>query len=143
MAAYALARLGKLTGESKYIAAAEGTLTAAAGLMQQAPAAMGQMLLALDFQLGPTFEMVLAGDTEFELVAKSVKELRRQFIPNKVLASANVKSADQSPLLAALTAGKSSAAGEPTLYVCEGFTCQEPAKGAAAVTAEIQRLAAR
>ena len=143
VAAYALARLGKLTGESKYIAAAEGTLTAAAGLMQQAPAAMGQMLLALDFQLGPTFEMVLAGDTGFELVAKSVKELRRQFIPNKVLASANAKTANQSPLLAALTAGKASAAGEPTLYVCEGFTCQEPAKGAAAVTAEIERLAAR
>jgi uncharacterized protein len=142
MAAFALARLGKFTGEQKYIAAAEGTLTAAAGLMQQAPAAMGQMLLALDFQLGPTFELVLAGDAELELVAKSLKELRRQFIPNKVLVSANAKSADQSPLLQDLTAGKSSAAGEPTLYVCEGFTCQEPAKGAVAVADEIKRLMA-
>jgi len=141
--AFALARLGKFTGDQKYIAAAEGTLTAAAGLMQQAPAAMGQMLLALDFQLGPTFELVLAGDAEFELVAKSLKELRRQFIPNKVLVGANAKSADQSPLLQDHLNGKSSAAGEPTLYVCEGFTCQEPAKGAAAVAEEITRLAAR
>lgn len=143
MTAFALARLGKFTGEQKYIAAAEGTLTAAAGLMQQAPAAMGQMLLALDFQLGPTFELVLAGDAEFELVAKSLKELRRQFIPNKVLVGANAKSADQPPLLQDLTTGKASAAGEPILYVCEGFTCQEPAKGAAAVAEEITRLAAR
>ncbi len=143
MTAFALARLGKFTGDQKYIAAAAGTLTAAAGLMQQAPAAMGQMLLALDFQLGPTFELVLAGDNDFELVAKSLKEIRRQFIPNKVLVGANAKSADQSPLLQDLNAGKSSAAGEPTLYVCEGFTCQEPAKGAAAVADEIKRLAAR
>jgi uncharacterized protein YyaL (SSP411 family) len=101
------------------------------------------MLLALDFQLGPTFELVLAGDTDFELVAKSLKELRRQFIPNKVLVIANGKSADQSPLLQDHLDGKSSAAGEPILYVCEGFTCQEPAKGAAAVTEEIKRLASR
>ncbi|MBL9165034.1 MAG: thioredoxin domain-containing protein [Planctomycetaceae bacterium] len=143
MGAFALARLGKFTGEQKYIAAADSTLTAAAGLMQQAAAAMGQMLLALDFQLGPTFELVLAGDTEFELVAKPLKELRRQFIPNKVLVGANAKSAHQSPLLKDVTAGKTSAAGEPTLYVCEGFTCQEPAKGAAAVAEEIKRLAVR
>ena len=143
MAAFALARLGKFTGEQKYVAAAESTLTAAAGLMQQAPAAMGQMLLALDFQLGPTFELVIAGDTDFELVAKSLKELRRQFIPNKVLAVAHAKAATPAPLLKGLTAGKTSPAGEPTLYVCEGFTCQEPAKGAAAVAAEIERLAAR
>jgi uncharacterized protein len=143
MTAFALARLGKFTGEQKYIAAAEGTLTAAAGLMQQAPAAMGQMILALDFQLGPTFELVLAGDAEFELVAKSLKELRRQFIPNKVLVGANAKSADQSPLLQDHLNGKTSAAGEPILYVCEGFTCQEPAKGAAAVAEEIKRLTTR
>jgi uncharacterized protein YyaL (SSP411 family) len=111
--------------------------------MQQAPAAMGQMLLALDFQLGPTFELVLAGDTESELVSKSLQELRRQFIPNKVLVGANARSAEQSLLLRDLMASKTSADGEPTLYVCEGFTCQEPAKGAAAAAEEIKRLAAR
>jgi uncharacterized protein len=142
MAAFALARFGKFTGDQKYTAAAEGTLTAAAGLMQQAPAAMGQMLLALDLQLGPTFELVLAGDPQFELVAKAITQLRRQFIPNKVLVGASGKSAAE-PLLQDLLAGKASAAGEPTLYVCEGFTCREPAKGVTAVAAEIERLATR
>ncbi|MBA3651827.1 MAG: thioredoxin domain-containing protein, partial [Chthoniobacterales bacterium] len=56
LAATALARLGKLTGDRKYGEAAERTLKAAAGLLLQAPTAMGQMLLALDFQLGPTQE---------------------------------------------------------------------------------------
>jgi uncharacterized protein len=141
MAAYALARLGKFTGDRKYVAAAEGTLTAAAGLMQQAPAAMGQMLLALDFQLGPTFELVLAGDQQEEAVANASKQVRAPFIPNKVLVAASRSAADH-PLLKELLAGKADA-GEPTLYVCEGFACQEPAKGAAAIAAAIERLAAR
>ncbi|MEM9657405.1 MAG: hypothetical protein AAF961_03505, partial [Planctomycetota bacterium] len=43
--------------------------------------------------------------------------------------------------LADLFAGKSSADGEPRLYVCENFTCQAPAAGRPAIVAEIARLA--
>ena len=139
--AYALARLGKLTGDQKYVAAAEGTLTAAAGLMQQAPAAMGQMLLALDFQLGPTFELVLAGDPTSAAVAKSLAEIRRQFLPNKVLAGASPKG--DAKILEPLLGGKPSTGAEPTLYLCEGFACQAPAAGAAAITQQLAKLNAR
>ena len=122
--AYALVRLGKLTGDQKYIAAAEGTLDAAAGLMQQAPTAMGQMLLALDLQLGPTYELVLAGDPIRATVTKSLAEVRRQFLPNKVLAGADGKG--DARILEPLLSGKPSAGDEPTLYLCEGFACQAP-----------------
>ena len=46
LAATALVRLGKLTGRSAYLAAAEGTFQAATAVMQQSPTAAGQMLLA-------------------------------------------------------------------------------------------------
>ena len=62
MAAMALLRLGKLTGRDDFLAAAERTLDAASAWMRQAPTATGQMLLALDFYLGPTPEIVLVGD---------------------------------------------------------------------------------
>ncbi len=61
MAATALLRLGKLTGRADYLDAAAGTLQAAAGLMAQFPSAAGQMLMALDMQLGPTHEIVVVG----------------------------------------------------------------------------------
>ena len=51
MAATALLRLGKLTANHQYLQAAEGTLQAAATVLLQAPAAAGQMLIALDFWL--------------------------------------------------------------------------------------------
>jgi len=64
LAATALARLGKLTGKASYADAAKGAMEAAVGMMKQAPTAMGQMLLAVDFQLGPTYELVFAGGAD-------------------------------------------------------------------------------
>jgi uncharacterized protein YyaL (SSP411 family) len=137
LAATALVRLGKLTGMSKYAEAGERTLQAAAGLLQQAPTAMGQMLLALDFYLGPTYEIVLTGDARTDDTRKAVREVHRRFVPNKVLAAALADSQAKPPaLLKDLLAGKAPS-GTPVLYVCEGFTCQEPAEGATAISAKL------
>jgi uncharacterized protein len=141
LAATALIRFGKLTGDRKYLDAADGALQAAAGMMQQAPTAMGQMLLALDYYIGPTYEMVLAGDPASSVTQGALRELRRRYLPNKVLAAAlgsNRPPAILEELLSGRTAGS-----EPTLYVCEGFTCQEPAMGAAAIEARLNQLMRR
>ncbi len=138
MAAMALVRLAKLSGEKKYHEAAERAIAAAASLLKQAPTAMGQTLLALDFQLGPTYELVVAGDLAAAEVRASLIDLRRRFLPSKVLAAA---APDAPPLLVPLLVGKSSDAPTPTLYVCEGFTCQRPAKGPAEIAAKLDELA--
>ena len=64
LAATALLRLGKLLGRSDYLDAAATTLAAAVPIMERAPMAAGQMLLALDRYLGPSHELVLVGDCE-------------------------------------------------------------------------------
>ena len=76
--ANALLRLGKLTGRGDYIPAAETTLTAFSTYMQRVPTATGQMLLALDFYLGPTFEIVVLGDARSETTHKVLADLRRR-----------------------------------------------------------------
>ncbi len=128
MAATALVRLGKLTGKQTYLDAAEKTMLGASDLMQRAPSAAAQMLLAVDLYLGPTYEMVLAGDPEAKDTKATLADLRRRFLPNKVLAFAAENSAAPEPL-ADLLRGKSMLGGATTLYVCEGFTCQAPAQG--------------
>jgi len=62
-------------------------------------------------------------------------------LPNKVLAGV-VGPAGEKPsaLLRDLLAGKAAVGGEPTLYVCEGFTCQAPAVGRAAISAALDGL---
>jgi uncharacterized protein YyaL (SSP411 family) len=49
--------------------------------------------------------------------------------------------APRSPVLEPLFAGRTAAGNQPTLYVCENFTCQAPASGAKNITAAIERLA--
>jgi uncharacterized protein YyaL (SSP411 family) len=140
MAATCLLRLAKLTGRSDFFTAAESCLRLAQGLMEQHPTAAGQMLLALDFYLGPTPEIVIVGDPNEANTAAVLDELRARFIPNKVVAcSANPSSA--LPHLAAMFEGKRPSGESPTLFVCENFTCQAPVSGREGTIAAIQQLA--
>jgi uncharacterized protein YyaL (SSP411 family) len=101
---------------------------------------MGQMLLALNFQLGPTYEIVLTGDSRGDGTRAALRDLYRRYLPNKVLAAAFVdKKASPPSLLNDLLAGKAPT-HEPVLYICEGFACQEPAQGAAAISNALDKL---
>ncbi|MDZ4818586.1 MAG: thioredoxin domain-containing protein [Planctomycetota bacterium] len=150
MAATALLRLGKLTGRTEYLTAAEGAIRAAATLMQRYPSAAGQMLLALDMYLGPTFELVLLADRSEKSTQTILAELHRRFIPNKVVAlrdgtqvipASGIR--DEGPPampLDPLFAGRAQQNGQPTLYLCQDFACQEPVLGEQAILAVWERL---
>jgi uncharacterized protein len=142
MAAMLLMRLGKLTGNQKYLDAAEWTIAQAVSLIERAPMATGQMLLAADFHLGPTPAMVLAGGSDSALNDSVLANLRQRFLPNKALAMPESADGTSVPLpLAPLLQGKVAIGDQPTLYICEGFTCREPAIGPAAISAALDRLA--
>ncbi len=139
MAATVLVRLAKLTGKQSYLDAAEGAMRQTVSLMQRAPSATSQMLLAVDLHLGPTYEMVLAGDLQEKATTDILADLLRRFLPNKVLAFA-AKGAKPSAALADLLQGKSMLGSTPTLFVCEGFTCQAPAQGEEEITHTLDEL---
>lgn len=135
LAATMLVRLGKLCGRSDYLEAARTTLASFTSLMERHPTAAGQMLIALDFLLGPTPELVLVGGDE--QTAGVLSALYRRYLPNRVLARR--PAAQQTAALDELFAGKTSSADEPALYVCENFACQEPAIGKEAVLAALEK----
>ncbi|HVU86132.1 MAG TPA: thioredoxin domain-containing protein [Pirellulales bacterium] len=143
MAVTALLRLGKLTGRTDYLEAADKTLRLFADLMQKHPMATAQMLIAFDFAQGPTPELVLIGDSRSAAVSNVLADLRRRFWPAKVVAARPTE--HQGAVLAPLFEGKGMAGagqengGEPVLYVCENFACREPIADAAAITAEFDR----
>jgi uncharacterized protein YyaL (SSP411 family) len=132
LAATALLRLGKLTGRGDYHDAAAATLAAAVPIMQRAPMAAGQMLLALDRYLGPSHELVLVGDLT------ALPAIHQRYLPRCVLAFRG--ESVRSPQLGELFAGKKSPDGRPVLYVCENFSCQEPAVGLEAIRAALDKL---
>jgi uncharacterized protein YyaL (SSP411 family) len=143
LAATALLRLGKLLGRGDYFEAAEETLAAAVPIMERAPMAAGQMLLALDRYLGPGQEFVLVGDFSREDTKVALAAVHRRYLPRSVVAARDSKPiADsvRSPPLDELFAGKTSRDGQPVLYICQNFTCQEPAVGLAEIDSALDRI---
>jgi len=132
MAATALVRLGKVTGRADFLSAADGTMRGAARLMHESPSAVGQTFLAFDMVVGPTPEIVILGDPNSADTAAVLADLRHRYLPNKVVACrAGTETASNSPL-SELFAGRKAIGPEPTVFICENFTCQAPVTGKAA-----------
>jgi len=145
MAATALIRLGKLSGRSEYLEAAGRTLTVALPVIERLPTASGQMLIALDMWLGPMRELVLIGGND-EAENQTLRALLQNgFRPYCALASrpARPDSAGvigESAWLESLFAGRTAIGGQPTLYICQNFTCQAPITGLAQIESAIAKL---
>ncbi len=119
VAAQALARLGWLTGETRYLDAAESTIRAGWASLVRAPEAHASLLMALDEHLDPVEIVVVrgdAGDLESWRAA-----LAHEYAPRRM---AIAIPADVEGLPAAL-AGKHPR-GVTVAYVCKGPQCSEP-----------------
>jgi hypothetical protein len=145
LAAHALLRLGRLIGRSEYLDAAEKVLAAGVPIMQQAPMAAGQLLLALDLYLGPASELVLVGDMAHAEMKQAIAAVHCRHLPRSVFAVRDTGSSDptgsQSRHLDEIFAGKESPNGQPVLYVCENFACGAPATGLAEIEGKLEELA--
>jgi hypothetical protein len=136
MAATALLRLGVLAGRPDFTAAAVRTLTTFAGGMRDSPAAFGQMLVAVDFHLGPATEVAIVGSSE--AAGSVIEAARTRFLPNAILAyhdPALGAPPDHVPLLKDRPSH-----GDVAVYVCENMTCKAPLVGTSAAIAAIESL---
>ncbi|HVS37115.1 MAG TPA: hypothetical protein VMS17_16255, partial [Gemmataceae bacterium] len=138
-AATALLRLSKLTGRAELRDKAEATLRLYAGLMKEHPSATGQMLIALDFDLGPVDEYAVVGDASAEDTRGILRAIRRRFDPHRVVAQRPATGEVRDDLLPLLA--EKARRGPATLYICRDFACQSPLEGAEAVEAALERTA--
>jgi len=131
----ALLKLGRMAENKRFTALGQRTLETFAGpmdqSMDQSPTALTAMLLALDFQLGPTQEIVIAGSEAPEEAEGLVREVRRHFLPNAVLMvhpfGPTGKAIEAvSPFIAHLGPVQ----GQAAAYVCENYTCRRPVTAA-------------
>jgi uncharacterized protein YyaL (SSP411 family) len=149
MAATALIRLGKLTGNAPFLESAGRTLAVAQSVMERTPTGAGQMLLALDLWRGPLQELVLIGGGSEHENAELVAAVQKTFLPNSVFAYRPATSAvkgkkssggGRSPQLEPLFQGRAPIEELPALYICESFACQAPIAGADKIRAELTKL---
>lgn len=113
-----LVRLSRITSDAIYENAANDLLRTSADDVSLIPSASAHLMSGLDFLLGPSFEIVLAG--------ADVRPLQRavfaSFVPNKVVlhSGANVAA------IAPFTKAQRAIGGKPTAYVCTNHLCRLP-----------------
>jgi uncharacterized protein YyaL (SSP411 family) len=122
-----LIRLARITGNSAYDDRAAEIARAFSGTIVQSPSAHTQLLVALDFAIGPSFEVVVAGEPGRADTRAMLKTLRTQFVPNKVVLL-RPAGADTPPIvqLAPFTEYQTAVEGKATAYVCRNYACDAP-----------------
>ncbi len=133
-----LLRLARMTGDTTLEERAVETLRAFAGELRKAASAHTQMLAAADFALGPSFEIVVAGDPRSADTQAALTALHRVFAPNKVvLLRPEGDGAEALSELAPYTAEQGARDGRTTIYLCRNFACEASTHDVARVVAAI------
>ena len=124
LAALGLLRLGALTGETKYVEAAEKTINLLGSIASEHPTAFGHLLGAIDFSLSGMTEVVVTGNRP-----DLVQAVQSMWRPNLVLAWGEER---QGPLW--------EGRDENLAYVCHNFACQAPTDSPEELLTQLQNL---
>ena len=134
IAAFALQRLGHLLGDSRYLAAAEKTLRAAAPVLEKYPQAHMSLLIALEELLNPPETIILRG--EAAAIETWRRDLARLYAPRRVVLAVPTSASNLPPAL-----GDKPARGEAVAYVCKGSVCSAPLESFSALAAHLRQAA--
>jgi len=122
-----LLRLSSITGDADLEEKAAQIGRTFSQRVKSAPAAYTQLMVALDFAIGPSYELIISGDSKADDTKVMLKALRQQFVPNKVvvLHPTEQDSPDIDMLLEFLK-DYPSIDGKATAYVCLDYACKLP-----------------
>lgn len=127
-----LLRLGRITAQAELETKASEIGRAFSGQVNSRPSVYSQLMMAVDFAVGPTYEIVIAGKTGAADTAAMLKTIRSAFVPNKVVLFRPSEEAGPAiTRLAEFTRYQTSRQGKATAYVCLNYSCKEPTTDAA------------
>jgi hypothetical protein len=127
VAALNLLRLGRMTGRVDWERKADRMVRVFSSAVSDTPVAYAQFLNFLDFFLGPSQEVVIAGDPGQEESRVFRALIQKRFQPGKILLFRSQD--DQGEKLSALcpfVAGMRPLDGRTAVYICEGYSCKPP-----------------
>jgi len=128
IAALDLLRMGRLTLNREWEKKAERLFKTFGQELSSGPSAYAQSLTALDFAIGPSREIVLAGQKDDAQTQAMLESLYSQFIPNKVVIFRPASDEEASDIISLIPFVKEQRALEDktTAYVCKNYNCEFP-----------------
>jgi hypothetical protein len=122
-----LLRLGRLSGDPDLEEKAVQIGRSFSDTVRAYPAGYSQLLVAVDFALGPAYEIVIAGDSRADDTKSMLKAVRSQFMPNAVVLFR--PSEQKTPAIDRISdfaKAYGSPDGKARAYVCKDRNCQLP-----------------
>jgi uncharacterized protein YyaL (SSP411 family) len=122
-----LLRLAKITGNPNLAQLAERMISVFAYSMKRNPISHTQSLIALDFMIGPSYEVIIAGNSKSNDTLAMLKALNRCFVPNKIIVLKPTE--DESSTINEISGFVKAyrmVNGKATAFVCSHNTCQRP-----------------
>jgi uncharacterized protein len=128
IAVLSLLRVGGLTMDRELETRARHALDAFSSDIVQYPSAYPQTLTALDFAIGPSREIVIAGNENDPTVQAMIRETYSRFMPNKVviLHPPEGTFSEMIEKLSPFLKNQNVINGKPTAYVCKNYVCNLP-----------------
>ncbi|MFZ3313491.1 MAG: thioredoxin domain-containing protein, partial [Methanothrix sp.] len=131
-----LLRLLHLTGDTSLEDKAALLARSALPAVSAQPLGYTMLLCALDYALGPTYEVALAGSLEDVGLKEMLAAIRIRFLPNKAVV---LVSGSEIVNVAPFTRDLVPVKGKAAAYVCSDHVCQLPATSAAELMALLEK----
>jgi len=122
-----LLRLSRITADSRLEQMASDIGETFSGIVNRQPGSFTRLLSAVDFAVGPSYEVVIAGNTGAPDTKEMIEALNKKFIPGKVVIFRTV--GGETPEiddLCPFAVNHGTIDGKATAYVCSGFSCHRP-----------------
>ncbi len=120
-----LLRISLITGDTELKEKSINSEMAFSQGVHRIPAGHTQLLCAVDFKLGPTYEVVLVGDPQGKDTKDMLEAIRKPFLPHKVLIL-KPEGADDLIEINESLRFRESVDGKITAYICVDGTCKLP-----------------
>lgn len=120
-----LVRLGRIKADPELERKAEAIGQAFSRIIETGPVGFTMFMSALDFALGPSQEIIIAGDLQAVDTKDMLKALRKEFIPNKVVIF-RPDGESEITHISEYTRNLPGRKGRATAYVCQNFNCTLP-----------------
>ena len=127
LAALILLKLGRLTADETLESHGRRTLEAFSQRIDAHPVAYPQFLISWDFALGPTREIIVAGDPANPETTQMIQAIHQRFLPRTVLVLHDpCHDPETVAALMPYLKAKPPLTGKSTAYVCQGYVCRLP-----------------
>jgi hypothetical protein len=140
LAALNLLRLSAFTSDDRYRESAILLFSAFNDLLTQQPTRLPEMLLALDYFLNTTKEVVLVRPASGANAEEMLAALRGTYTPNRIVVVVTEGSElERQSEIVPLLSGKRAIGGLTTAYVCENRVCKFPTTDPGVFTRQLRR----